>query len=222
MFQEMMTYLKSRRKANLAMIAVNVLVFLAMTLLGTPGSSASMLKWGACYTPLILGGEYWRLITAVFLHFSFVHLIYNMLGLLTLGDLLERLAGTWRYLVIFLLGGIMGNVVSLAMERIPSSPYYGRYAVSAGASGAVFALIGAICWIALRNKRLFGKARVQRLALMTILMTAEGFTQAGVDNAAHIGGLASGFLLSMLLCSTLPGQKKKRSRSENQKTAAGY
>ena len=213
MLQEMMTYLKSRKKANLLMAAVNILVFLAMTLFGDPGSSRSMLKWGACYTPLILEGEYWRLLTAMYLHFSFLHLLYNMLALLTLGDLLERIAGTWRYLVIFLLGGILGNVVSLAMEQIPASPYYGRYAVSAGASGAVFAVIGAIFWIALRNRRLFGKSRVQRIALMTVLMTVEGFTQPGVDNAAHIGGLAAGFLLSVLLCSRLQGQKPSARRS---------
>ena len=196
MLEEMIEFLRSRGKATLALLAANVIVFLVLSVMGSTQSTSFMLQHGACYTPLILEGEYYRLFTGMFLHFGLIHLVYNMICLVALGDLLEKEAGSWRYLAVYLLGGLAGNLVSLALDLYGAR---GAYAVSAGASGAVFAVIGGVLWIVIRRKGQFGRISLQRMMLTVVLMVLQGFTQGGTDNAAHVGGLAAGFVLAALL-----------------------
>ena len=153
-----------------------------------------MLEHGASYAPLVLEGEYWRLFTSMFLHFGFEHLAYNMFSLLFLGDIVESVMGPVRYLIIYIVGGIGGNVISMMLGMRT-----GRYAVAAGASGAIFACMGAFLYFALYNRRSFGRHNMRRLGLMIMLMIMQSLVDTGVDNAAHIGGLAVGFLLALVL-----------------------
>ena len=196
MITEALDYIRSRKKGCLCMAAINILVFAVLSFLGNTEDAAFMLRHGACYTPFILEGEYWRLFTAMFLHFGLLHLIYNMICIMVMGDMLETETGTLRFLIIYLAGGLAGNLLSIAADLyLP-----GRiYPVSAGASGAAFAVIGAIVWIALRRKGKPGRISLQRVGLMTALMVLQGFTTSGTDNAAHVGGLAAGFILAVLL-----------------------
>ena len=196
MLEEMMEFLRSRGKAVLALLAANLIVFVVLSATGSTQSTSCLLEHGACYTPLILEGEYYRLFTGMFLHFGLVHLIYNMICLVALGDLFEKEAGSWRFLAVYLLGGLAGNLLSLALDVYGVR---GTYAVSAGASGAVFAVIGGVLWIVIRRKGQFGRISLQRMLLTVILMVLQDFTQGGTDNAAHVGGLAAGFVLAMLL-----------------------
>lgn len=126
-----------KNSINLVIVVCNILVFLAVTLTGGTESSRHMMDCGAAYAPLIESGEYYRLFTSMFLHFGIQHLINNMLLLLFLGDYLERAAGKIRYLVIYLGGGLVGNLCSylheLFLMKTGEAP-----AVSAGASGAIF------------------------------------------------------------------------------------
>lgn len=194
MFQEVTAFLKYRKKVNLSMVGINILVFVILSVMGNTENAGFMFAHGACYGPAVLEGEYWRLFTSMFLHFGIVHLVYNMLCLVYLGDILETFVGPIRYLIIYLAGGLAGGLLSVAWETVVSS-----YAVSAGASGAIFAVIGACLWIARKNQGRLGHIPLKRLGIMSVLMIAEGFTTAGTDNAAHIGGFAGGFLLAMLL-----------------------
>ena len=194
MIQEAKDFLRTRQKVNLAMVIINIAVFLLAELRGDTGSVEYMLRIGAAYTPAIRQGEYWRMFTAMFLHFGLVHLVYNMICLIAIGDLLERAVGAARYLVIYLTGGIAGNLLSMGWEMTT-----GRYAVSAGASGAISAVIGAYLAVLLKYKNRTDSRMIKRLAVMAFLMIAEGFTQAGTDNAAHIGGMLCGFLLGLLI-----------------------
>ena len=196
MLEEMIEFLRSRGKATLALLAANMIVFLVLSVMGSTQSTSFMLQHGACYTPLILEGEYYRLFTGMFLHFGLIHLVYNMICLVALGDLLEKEAGSWRYLAVYLLGGLAGNLVSLALDLYGVR---GAYGVSAGVSGAVFAVIGGVLWIVIRRKGQFGRISLQRMMLTVVLMVLQGFTQGGTDNAAHVGGLAAGFVLAALL-----------------------
>ena len=180
------------------MTAVNIAVFIVLAIIGNTEDSLFMYEHGACYTPAVMEGEYWRLISAIFLHFGAVHLIFNMVCLIGMGEMLETLTGPVRYLIIFLLGGIGGNLVSLAWDLKT-----GRYGISAGASGAVFAVIGALLVIFLIHRHEAGAERVKRMAMMVVLMVIEGFTQPGTDNAAHIGGLLTGMLLALIFCRDL-------------------
>ncbi len=204
MAAEAVDFFKHRQKVTLLLSVINVLVFIVLSVLGDTEDGAFMLRYGAAYTPLILEGEYWRLLTSMFLHFGLEHLLYNMLALLLLGDMLEKAIGSLRYGVIYMAGGLAGNLLSLAVDM-----HTGSYAISAGASGGIFAIIGACCYLALRRKMRGISGR--RLGIITLLMLAQGFTEAGTDNWAHVGGAAAGFVLAFLLCDMLYFRYAKRS-----------
>lgn len=193
--EEMKDFLKSRTKCNLLIVVANVAVFLILEILGNTEDTRFMLEHGASYTPWILEyGEYYRLFTCMFLHFGIEHLFYNMLTLIFLGDALEHAVGPVRYLIIYLGGGILANIVSCGLELGSAD-----YAVSAGASGAIFAVIGALIYVVIVNRGSVDGFTGKRLILMAALTLLEGFTSTGVDNAAHVGGFLSGLLLVALL-----------------------
>jgi rhomboid protease GluP len=193
--EEVKDFLRSRTPCNLLMVAANILVFIVLEMLGNTENVTFMAEHGACYSPWVMEyGEYYRLFTSMFLHFGISHLFNNMVVLLFLGDALEQAAGKIRYLIIYLGGGIAANVVSCLVDYKT-----GDFAVSAGASGAVFAVVGALIYIVLRNRGRVQEFTLKRLALMAVLTLFQGFTSAGVDNAAHIGGFVAGFLLAVLL-----------------------
>ena len=171
------------------------MLFLLVELTGSSLDSYHILQWGGGYTPAILQGhEYYRLVSSMFLHFGIQHLGNNMLVLLFLGDCLERNIGKIKYLLIYFLGGIGANILSLCLE-IKS----GKYFISAGASGAVFAVIGALIYIVIANRGRIENFTTRQLVIMAGLSLYFGMTSTGVDNAAHFGGLISGFVLAFLV-----------------------
>lgn len=199
--EELKQFLKARQPFNLVIIMINIVVLLLLSFAGNVESAEFMLRHGANYAPFVVEGkEYYRLITSMFLHFGFEHLVNNMLILIFLGDALERLGGRFRYLLIYLGGGIAGNILSVMWDMRT-----GSFAVSAGASGAVFAVIGALVFVVLRSKGRIEGMTGRRLIFMAVLSVLEGFTSSGVDNSAHIGGMAAGFLLALL---TNTGKKR--------------
>ena len=131
----------------------------------------------------------------MFLHFGVQHLLYNMLLLIFVGDMLEKITGKVRYLIIYLVGGVLGNLLSLAV-----TVGTGDYAVSAGASGAIFAVLGALFCLVLRNRERINPEFAKRFAVMAVLSLIQGFTQAGTDNMAHLGGFVGGIVLCLILC----------------------
>ncbi len=194
MLQEAIDYLKSRQPVNLVIVLINILVYIILCFLGDPDNAYFMMMHGAGFTPLIVQqGEYYRLFTSMFLHFSVQHLFSNMLVLFFLGDALEALSGKVRFLIIYLGGGLAGNLLSVAFDL-----YTGDYAVSAGASGAIFAVIGALIAVVIFNRKNITKNFRNRMFLMAALSVLEGLTATGVDNCAHIGGMICGFLLALL------------------------
>ena len=141
-----------KEPATMALILINILVFIAVEFTGTSQDAWHVLEYGAAYTPYIIqNGEVYRLFTSMFLHFGIEHLVNNMLVLFVLGSRLERVIGKIRFLLIYLLGGIAGNVVSLLLELKTQ-----EFSVSAGASGAVFAVMGAMIYTVIRNKGWLG------------------------------------------------------------------
>lgn len=179
---------------NLTLIGLNIIVFFLVEITGSSEDLSHMVKWGAAYTPYILEGEYYRLFTSMFLHFGAEHLINNMVLLFFVGYYLEQHVGKLQYLLLYLGGGLLGNLCSLGGEWMS-----GDYYVSAGASGAVFAVLGALFVLVLRHRGQIGTLSVQRLFLMILMSVYVGFTSAGVDNLAHVGGLIGGALLALVL-----------------------
>ena len=129
------------------LILANILVFTAVEFTGGSEDTMHMLQCGAAYTPAIMQGEYYRIFTSMFLHFGPQHLGNNMLVLFVLGGRLERTVGKLKYLLIYLLGGMGGNLLCLFLELDSAD-----FAVSAGASGAVFAVMGAMIYAVIRGR----------------------------------------------------------------------
>jgi len=180
---------------TVALIVINVAVFFILTMFGDTEDAVFMLQHGAMYEPNIIEGhEYYRIFTCLFLHFGITHLLNNMVLLGALGWNLELEIGKVRFVIIYFASGIIGNIVSLFYDLTLEQP-----AVSAGASGAIFGLMGALLYVVIANRGRLGRLSGRGMLVMVILSLYFGLTSTGVDNLAHIGGLVSGFLLAVLL-----------------------
>lgn len=179
---------------NLTIIAVNFLYFGYLEMIGSTQDSVFMIAHGAMFLPKILDGEYWRLLTAIFMHFGIGHVINNMLILYVLGDNLERALGSVKYLIFYLVCGVGANCVSMWFEMRSV-----RIAVSAGASGAVFGVIGGLLYAVLVNRGRLEDLSTRQLAVMILLSLYFGFTSGGVNNVAHVAGLVLGILMGAIL-----------------------
>lgn len=192
---ELKDFLKSRGKITMVLAVVNILLFFVMDFVGETGDGIYMMQHGASYVPMILENhEYYRLFTCMFLHFSIEHLFSNMLTLLFLGDMLEKMIGKGRFILIYFLGGLAGNLLSMAKELLTH-----EFAVSAGASGALFAVMGALVFLVIRHRGKIPGISSERLVFMALLTLADGFFSSGVDYMAHLGGMLAGFVLAAVL-----------------------
>lgn len=179
---------------NVALIVVNILVWLVLCTQGDTRSAQFMYEHGAIYPADVLNGDGYRLFTAMFLHFGAEHLISNMFMQYFLGNMLLRALSQWKFALIYLFAGIGGNVTSLVMMYVT-----GDFAVAAGASGAIYGVIGALLWVVLRNGGKFESISVPRMLLAVAVYIGYGFTTEGVDAWAHLGGMVAGFLAAILL-----------------------
>lgn len=179
---------------NLLMIGINVVIFILMEILGSTEDTGFMLQWGAASRPLIMEGQWYRLFTCMFLHFGIYHLCNNMAVLLFMGDMVERAVGHWKYLIIYLGSGLAGNLLSLYMDIQSQSTV-----VSAGASGAIYGIIGGVFVLMIKNRKQVRESVIRRLIFVIAVTIYYGSQAAQIDNAAHVGGLLAGILLTILL-----------------------
>lgn len=187
------------------LIAANALVFAALVAVGVSPVSPSgldILKWGADYGPLTLGREPWRLLSSMFVHIGIVHLFLNMWCLWSLGRLAESVFGRRAYLLTYVASGICGSYLSLAWNPLR---------VSAGASGAIFGVAGAL--IAAFK---FGKLPIDQQELRKTLKSVLSFAAynlfiglaGAIDNTAHIGGLLGGLAMGLVFARLFPPQSE--------------
>lgn len=186
---------------------INIAIFLLMSVSGVGiflPDGFSLLKWGADFGPLTLTGEWWRTLTCNFIHIGLIHLLMNMYALLYIGAYLEPLIGTGRLWTAYLLTGLCSAGASLAAH--PET-------LSAGASGAIFGLYGIFLIYLLfhRIEKHQRKSLLCSIGLFVAYNLLNGFTHSGIDNAAHIGGLASGALLGLGYVQADRLRKKRRS-----------
>jgi rhomboid protease GluP len=195
---------------TVAIIAANIVVFGAMVASGvhlvTP-TSQSLVEWGADYGPKISAGQWWRLFTSMFLHVGLMHIAMNMWALWMVGRFIERALGTTSYLVVYLLSGWAGSVVSALTKPM---------AVSAGASGAIFGVFGVMLAFVLRPRQTVPMAALRPLRGSTFSFLAInlvlGISAPAIDLAAHLGGLASGFVLGALFGHELSFEARRAAR----------
>ena len=176
-------------RINLVIIIINVAVFLASDF---DFSSQSIIDRGALsWDDVINHNEYYRIITSMFLHIDTDHLFNNMLVLLFTGAYLENRLGKFRYLLVYMGSGVLAGCTSMVYNmRIHD------YTVSVGASGAIFGVMGALICIVLISRR---KIDIRKIMFMAFLCIYEGLTSPGVDNAAHIGGMVAGFIITAVI-----------------------
>ncbi|MEZ4491210.1 MAG: rhomboid family intramembrane serine protease [Cyanobacteriota/Melainabacteria group bacterium] len=184
---------QERAPASIVLIAINLIVFVIMAVasgeevLFMP-STYLLQEWGANFGPLTFNGEYWRIFTSCFIHIGIAHLLINMYVLWDYGSLVERLYGTRYYLILYLLSGLGGSCVSLLFTPTMTS---------AGASGAIFGVVGGLfaCFFNIRKRfpSEFNRLVVRFFFLFVVLTVVLG-AFAKLDNGAHFGGLAIGFL----------------------------
>ena len=186
-----------RAYINGAIIILNIVYFLYLELAGSSENSLFMIEKGALYLPLLIGEkQYYRLITSVFMHFGIEHLMNNMLVLFVLGDNLERALGHIKYLIFYLLCGVGANCFSVAFDVLTMQP--SGAAVSAGASGAIFGVVGGLAVAVARNRGRLEDLSSRQLLVLLLVSLYHGMTSVGVNNAAHVGGLICRIFLGFL------------------------
>ena len=184
------------------LVNANLLIFAAMVLGGAgfvSFNAQDLLQWGANYGPMTTSGDWWRLLTSTFLHGGLMHVAANMFGLLFVGVFLEPLLGRARYLAFYLLTGITASVASI---------WWYDATVSVGASGAIFGLYG--IFLALLLTKVFTPAFARSFLLSTSIFVGFNLLMGiagGIDNAAHLGGLISGFVMGCFFRATMAFDK---------------
>ena len=171
------------------LILLNLVFFLA-TIVSGGFSLPILLRLGAKYGPLIVSGEWQRLLLCIFLHGSVWHLFFNMYALFNLGRLAEGVYGAKKFFIIYIITGLCGSLLSLAVN-------YSR--VGVGASGAIFGLAGALFASGLKYRNTSLNRMARSLLPFILINLVIGFITPVVDNGAHIGGLLSGMLLGYLI-----------------------
>jgi len=189
----------TKKSVNVVIVALTVIAFFVMQFWeknSTDGvfyghTTQFLLEHGALYAPGIRDGEWYRLVTHLFLHGDIMHLGNNMLILFCLGNALEHYLGKFSYAGIYFFSGILAGLGSVV--------YNTDNTVSVGASGAVFGVVGAMAWLVIRNKGRLPGFTGPRMLIFVLMSVYAGFADQGVDNAAHIAGLIAGFLLAILI-----------------------
>lgn len=179
-----------------------ILIYILMYILGNGSEDKyTLLKFGANLDILTKNGEYYRLLTSMFLHIGIIHLLCNMYSLYIIGREVEIVFTKKKYLIIYILSGIAGSILSLA---------FNHNTICAGASGAIFGLLGALLYFGYNYRTYLGASLTRSILPVIIINLIIGFSSSGIDNAAHIGGLIGGILTSMAV--GLPDEKTKTNK----------
>jgi membrane associated rhomboid family serine protease len=199
--------------ATKGMVVINAAVFILMVLFGVSLMSPdanSLISWGANFGPKTLDGQWWRLLTSMFVHVGLLHVGINMWVLWSNGDLLERLTGNIGFIILYVLSGLFGSLASV---------YWNPVVASAGASGAVFGVFGGIMgFLVLRRdsvpKNLLAGLRKLGFQLL-VYVVITSFAIPWIDNAAHIGGFIAGLLCGLIMSQPLDRVTARSRRNRN-------
>lgn len=189
------------------LVGINIAVFVLMALTGispwTP-TTQQLLKWGANWGPLSLGTQPWRMLTSNYVHGGIIHIFFNMWCLLNLGTLAARVFDRWTYLLIYTASGLAGSLASL---------WWHPMVVGVGASGAIFGMVGALMAVLYLGRLPIPKEAVKSTMKSLLSFAAYNLLfglSAGIDNAAHVGGLLGGLALGAFFSSHLMEPPEQR------------
>ncbi|MEW4384095.1 rhomboid family intramembrane serine protease [Staphylococcus epidermidis] len=170
------------------LILINIVIWLCMILYLNRFSDVKLLEVGGLVQFNVVHGEWYRLISSMFLHFNFEHILMNMLSLFIFGKIVESIIGSWRMLIIYIISGLYGNFVSLSFNTTT---------ISVGASGAIFGLIGSIFVIMYLSKN-FNKKMIGQLLIALVVLIVFSLFMSNINIMAHLGGFISGVLITLI------------------------
>lgn len=189
--------------AAASIVLINVIAFIVSAITGD-----LLYNIGDLFTPDVLfKKEYYRIISSMFLHANLEHIFSNMLILFFVGKVVEKTMGTIRFLIIYLMAGICGNITSILLEVQTKHFFH-----SVGASGAVFGIMGALLFLVAAHRGNFKDMNIRSVVFMVLFSLYSGFRADHINNAAHVGGLIAGFVCTWLLWLTV---RKERRKNEN-------
>ncbi len=198
--------------ATSAIVAANIVMFAVMAVF--TGSQAisgpnnqTLLDFGADIGVRAMHGEYWRIVSNLFVHIGLLHCFMNMWIFAVMGPNVEKIYGTVKFTLAYFFAGIIASLTSI---------YMNPQQISAGASGAVFGIFGLWFGFLVANKSIlqenFVKSNMKSAVVFLIMVLANGFMRSGIDNAAHIGGVVAGFMCGFLLSPSFPGEERWRKK----------
>lgn len=170
------------------LILINIVIWLCMILYLNRFSDVKLLEVGGLVHFNVVHGEWYRLISSMFLHFNFEHILMNMLSLFIFGKIVESIIGSWRMLIIYIISGLYGNFVSLSFNTTT---------ISVGVSGAIFGLIGSIFVIMYLSKN-FNKKMIGQLLIALVVLIVFSLFMSNINIMAHLGGFISGVLITLI------------------------
>ena len=170
------------------LILINIVIWLCMILYLNRFSDVKLLEVGGLVHFNVVHGEWYRLISSMFLHFNFEHILMNMLSIFIFGKIVESIIGSWRMLIIYIISGLYGNFVSLS---------FNTSTISVGASGAIFGLIGSIFVIMYLSKN-FNKKMIGQLLIALVVLIVFSLFMSNINIMAHLGGFISGVLITLI------------------------
>src|SRR6056297_990596 len=196
-YRNRFVFLFEQAPMTISILILNALMYLLTVLLGSGniwngGTTGTLIQFGAQYGPLVASGEWYRLITANFLHGGLMHIFFNSYALFYFGIVVEKIYSSQKFIFIYLISGIVGNLLT---------QFFYTNVPSVGASGAIFGLVGLMFSAGISGTmrgRLRGFSGTALLPMILINLFL-GFTVPGINNLAHIGGLGTGFLLGFLI-----------------------
>lgn len=166
------------------LIVINVIMFIMLELNGGSTNIETLITNGAKYNPAIVDGEWWRIVSSMFLHIGALHLLMNMIAVYYLGTAVEKIYGSIRFIIIYFIAGTIGGLTSFAFN----------IHVAAGASGALFGLFGALLYFGVIYQNLFFQTMGKSLLVVLLINLVFGFLVPQIDMGAHLGGLIGGFI----------------------------
>lgn len=185
------------------LILVNIIVFALMYIIGKGSEDTdTLIKFGANIPALIRGGDYYRILSSGFLHIGIIHILCNMYSLSVLGPTIEHFYGKFKYIIIYLFSMIIASLFVMVFQN--------DYSVSAGASGAIFGLLGSLLYFGYYYRGYIGNQIIGQIIPVIIINLVIGFISPGISNAAHIGGLIGGVCMSFMLGINDKSEKNSR------------
>jgi rhomboid protease GluP len=171
-------------------IAINVIYFILLHLFPAGNDGETIFKWGAYYLPAIQAGEYYRLVTPIFMQIDISHFIFNVFSIFMFVSVLEHLIGKGKFILIYMVSGIAGYVTTFLFSTSD---------LGLGASGAIFGVLGAFLYLSMKKSVLLDDMSRKTIIPILILNLIFTFIDPGISITGHIGGFVMGYVLAALL-----------------------